>query len=284
MGLDVLADLNLQLNQDASGLNKYEIARTILIRLNEFGDATLRERREIIKRVTEFENFSSCWPNDQLIAKGLVNEIRQVVNVKDSFTRMDLERETEQKKRQTQQKAKQEKESRRRDERLAIKGDLFALFKETDPQARGKSLEGILNRLFSTEDILISEALTLKGDDGEGIVAQIDGVVEINGAIYFVEMKWWSEPLGRGEVAKHIVNLFSRDGARGIFISNSGFSKPAIGDCRDALQHRVLILCTLEEIVLLLEKDDSLKNFLKAKIDAAIIHKNPFFEPLKIQQ
>jgi hypothetical protein len=48
-----------------------------------------------VKRVTEFEDFTTCWPSDQLKAEGLVARVRQVVNVRDSFTRMKQERDGE---------------------------------------------------------------------------------------------------------------------------------------------------------------------------------------------
>ena len=95
VGSDLLADLWHRVEQDKSSINKYEIVRTTLTRLNQRGEATLRERREILKRVTEFEDFSVCWHDDQLKAKGLVGEVRRVVGVKDSFTRMKQERERE---------------------------------------------------------------------------------------------------------------------------------------------------------------------------------------------
>ena len=72
-------DLRSQLAQNPESLNKYEITRTVLSRLNERGEASLRERREVLKRVVEFEEFSTCWPTDQLKAKGLVAEIRKVI-------------------------------------------------------------------------------------------------------------------------------------------------------------------------------------------------------------
>jgi len=90
-----LSDMNNRVDNDRTNINKYEIARTILQCTNEKGDAGLRVRREIIKRVVEYEDFSTCWENDQLKAKGLVAELRRVVNVKDSFTRMNQEREKE---------------------------------------------------------------------------------------------------------------------------------------------------------------------------------------------
>jgi restriction system protein len=88
VGDSVLSDLEARLRKDRNSINKYEIVRTVLERLNSKGEPALRERREILRRVTEFEDFSTCWPSDQLKAKGLVGEISRVIGVKDSFTRM----------------------------------------------------------------------------------------------------------------------------------------------------------------------------------------------------
>src|SRR5256885_124049 len=71
------------------------MGRTVLERLNAKGEAALRERREVLRRVVDFANFDSCWPDDQLKAKGLVASIREVVNQKDAFTRMNNAREEE---------------------------------------------------------------------------------------------------------------------------------------------------------------------------------------------
>jgi restriction system protein len=43
-----------KLQKDANSINKYEIARTVLVRLNDAGDSALRERREIVKIIVEF--------------------------------------------------------------------------------------------------------------------------------------------------------------------------------------------------------------------------------------
>jgi restriction system protein len=91
VGDSVLSDLEARLLKDRNSINKYEIVRTVLERLNSKGEPALRERREIIRRVTEFEDLSTCWPSDQLKAKGLVGEISRVIGVKDSFTRMKNE-------------------------------------------------------------------------------------------------------------------------------------------------------------------------------------------------
>jgi len=51
------------------------MCRKILERINADSEKHLRERREILKRITEFAAFSTCWESDQLKAKGLVAEI-----------------------------------------------------------------------------------------------------------------------------------------------------------------------------------------------------------------
>jgi restriction system protein len=84
----VSSDLRLRVETDRKSISKYEITRVILTRINEQGDQGLAQRREVIRRVTGFEDFSACWPEDRLKAQGLVAAIRDVVNVKDSLTRI----------------------------------------------------------------------------------------------------------------------------------------------------------------------------------------------------
>lgn len=235
-----------------------------------------------MKRVVEFEDFSSCWPTDQLKAKGLVAEIRQVVNVKDSFTRMKLEMEKERAKRQEEHQARIKEIQKIQAELTKIKEDLYSLFgiPDKESQKRGKLLESVLNRLFVAGDIAVREAFEIVGDEGEGIIEQIDGVVEIDGYLYLVEMKWWKDTLGTKEVAPHLVKIFNRGHSGGIFISNSRYTKPAITTCKEALSQKIVVLCELEEIVSLLERQGSLKDLLKAKITAAAVDKNPMFKIL----
>lgn len=273
-------DLAHRVAQDKENINKYEIVRTVLARLNEKGEATLRERREILKRIVEFDNYSSCWDMDRLKAKGLVSEIRQLVNVKDSFTRMKLEREAEARKRRSEQQAQIEKLQKQKAEIASIKSDFYKLFSETNAYKRGKALESALNRLFKAYDISVRESFTLKGNEAEGIVEQIDGVVELNGEIYLVEMKWWEAPIGVGEVSRHLVRIYHRRHARGIYISSSDYTEPAIKTCKEALTQSTIVLCLLQEIVYMLEREEDLKSLLDKKIQAAIIDKNPFFKVL----
>ncbi len=92
---DITSDMTKKLKANPSEINKFEIVRTVLEALNARGEITLKERRDVLRRVVEFTNFDSCWPADQLKAKGLVASIREVVSQKDAFTRINQEREQE---------------------------------------------------------------------------------------------------------------------------------------------------------------------------------------------
>ncbi|MCA9112023.1 MAG: hypothetical protein KDA52_18870, partial [Planctomycetaceae bacterium] len=141
----ITCDLWNTLREDRNSINKYKIVRTILIRLNERGDSTLRERREVLKRVTEIEDFSTCWPDDQLKAKGLIAEVRRVVNVKDSFTRMSHERDRERQQHIAELETELLARRQRQESIERLKNEFFALFRQTDAQRRGKNLESVLN-------------------------------------------------------------------------------------------------------------------------------------------
>lgn len=273
---DILKDIRAQVETDRSSVNKFEMVRTILTRLNEKGEPTLRERREVLKRVVEFEDFSTCWPNDQMEAKGFVSEIRRVINVKDSFTRMKIEKEKEQQ-RYSSEYMRKAKAQQDRDSTLeGIRKHLVDLPHMDDAQERGKVLEGILNQYFEVEGILVREAFCRTGEPGAGIVEQIDGVIELDGKLYLVEMKWLSCKVGKKDISPHLVRVYSRGDVGGIFISASEYTKGAIDACKDALAQKTIALCQLPEITLLLERKGSLKSFLLKKIQAAVLDKEPF--------
>lgn len=272
----LLSDLAKRVQQGPDGINKFEITRTVLVRLNEGGDALLRTRREVVKRVAEFEDFSRCWPDDQLEARGLVTQVQQIVNVKDAFTRMNLERQRESEQHRATRRATAERQAEEVAARERVASALFSLFGDADAHRRGKALEGVLNELFALDGMLVREAFTLRGRADEGVVEQIDGVVQLDGHLYLVEMKWWNSPLGPGDVAPHLVRIYSRADVRGLFISYTDFTRAALDSCRDALQQRVVTLATLQEIVAVVQARASLAAMLRAKATAAVVNKEPY--------
>ena len=89
-------------------------------------------------------------------------------------------------------------------------------------------------------------------------------------------MKWHSEPIGRALLSEHLVRIMSRAEAHGMFISASGYTSSAIAVCRDFLQHRLIVLIDLEEIVHLLDRQRDLAELLRSKIRAAQVRRNPY--------
>ena len=83
-----LGDMQAHVHKNRDAVNKFEIARDVLTKVNLRAEAGLRPRREIIKRVVEFEEFSMCWPGDLDRAKANVTDLRKMVKAKDAFTKM----------------------------------------------------------------------------------------------------------------------------------------------------------------------------------------------------
>lgn len=270
----LLSDLSQAVASNPESINKFEITRTVLKRLNERGEATLRERRELLRRVVEFEDFSVCWPGDQAAAKGFVADIRRIVDVKDSFARMRQERDRERQTHIREREAQAAELAQRAVAREQAKRNLYALFNDDlNPHQRGRDLETALNQLFQLDGILIRESFRRQGQDGHTL-EQIDGVVEIERLLYLVEMKWHKEPIGVQDVHVLLSKLFLRPGAMGIFISASNYTQTAIDLRQQAASQRVLLLCTLEEIVLTLEREDSIRDLFKKKTNQAIAELN----------
>lgn len=276
-----LSSVSNIVNRNRHEITKYEIVRDVLTRINACGDSGLRTRREIIKRVVEFEDFSTCWPDDQLKAKGLVVSLREIVHVKDSFKRMQQERDRERAEVVAHNRADQEKKAKKHAAIESLNKRLCSLFSMDDrPQERGRQLEGILNELFKINGILVYEDFRRKDPDNALVLEQIDGVIILDGEIHLVEMKWLKEPVGVAEIGPHLVRLFSRANASGVFISNSDYTQPALQQCKDALAQKTIFLCSLREIIFLLQNNGNLQTMLKKKSQAAIIEKNPYIEIL----
>ncbi|MEU0719334.1 restriction endonuclease [Streptomyces lavendulocolor] len=264
-----------QLATDRSSVNKFKLVRAVLGQLNEQGDQALGARRELVKRVTEFHDFSTLWPEDQLKAKGLIADIRSTVNVKDSFTRMRQERDAERASRLAEQRAERERLAQKKHRNEKLRTQLSSLFTIDNPHARGLAFEEVLNEIFNADDVLVREAFTLHNEEGKP-VEQIDGVIEVDGSQYIVEVKWWSEAVGIDPVCRQLVRVFGRADVRGLFISASGYTPSAVEECVRALINRVVILGELRELVFLMERGDSIADWVREKARIATLERRPF--------
>jgi len=276
-----LVEMQAKVRGDRNSVSKFAIVRNVLEKLNKRGDAGLRARREVIKRVVEFEHFSMCWENDVHKAKANVGDLARIVNHRDSFTRMNQQREAAQVEVAAKARAEREAAAEKCRKILDVRDRLNALFgMDAEPQKRGKLLEGVLNDLFRVHGILVREDFKRQAPTSSVVVEQIDGVIEFEGNIYLVEMKWLSTPVGVSELGSHMMRLFAREGVRGIFMSSSDFSASAIAECITHSNNKTMVLCTLREIVMLLLNERDLIALLRSKVRAAILDKKPFVEIL----
>lgn len=274
---ELLADLQAKLREAPDKVWKFDQARTVLTRINEKGDRYLRQRREVLKRVVETEDFSTCWPKDRLEAQGLVAQIRSLVSKADAFTRMSIERDREAAEVQRRRKEELALAASRSRELARLHDALARLINEEDPHRRGKAVESIMNEYFRVENVLVREAFTFREAEQGGPLEQIDGVIELDDHLYLVEVKWWTHRLGPADVAHHMVKVGHRGGVRGLVVSASGFTDAAVTMCRDELLRGVFVLAELRELVLWMERERPLRTALKEKIDHAMIDKNPLF-------
>ena len=276
----VTDDLGTQLRADRDSVSKFHIVRTLLTRLNEAGDGCIRERRELLKRVCEFEAFSTCWPEDQLTAKGLVAEIRDLVEKHDFFRKLQQKRETELREHREKEREKSDNLRKRKAGLESIRQDFYSLFALSDAQKRGRKLEGVLGRFFAAHDMLVREPFALVDPLSHTIVEQVDGVVELDSHLYLVEMKWLKDRVDVVDVTRHINRVYTRPDCRGLFISHSGYTAAAVNACKESLKDTPIILSTLQEFVKLMEREGDAQEFLREKTRRLFLDKNPFVEML----
>ena len=94
-------------------------------------------------------------------------------------------------------------------------------------------------------------------------------------------MKWRKDTIGSGDMAAHLVRIYHRFEAHGIYISYSGYSPAAINMAKEALlKNALIILFDLQEFVTLLENEQDIKTYFRKKIHSAILDKNPFAKPI----
>ena len=63
-----LSDITAIVQNNRDSISKREMVSRILERLNNAQDKALTVRREILKRIVQFDSFDACWPNDVMKA------------------------------------------------------------------------------------------------------------------------------------------------------------------------------------------------------------------------
>lgn len=230
-----LIEVKRALAENRERITKYQIARMVVSKLNELGEVELRSRRDVLRRVVEWEDYAGSFANDRERAELNVHRLRKLTGMKDAVTRLKQDLQTERlraaQERELDARARRAKE----DARSALKDRFASVFAELHPQTRGKRLERVLNDYFRLEGILVREDFRVVDAPTGMTFEQIDGAVELGGQLFLVEMKWWKESLGAAEVGYFANKVWSHPDCGGLLIAHPGVIIPAYNQLQDGI-------------------------------------------------
>lgn len=127
------------------------------------------------------------------------------------------------------------------------------------PQKRGYEFEKFLFQFFKDNGLQPRASFKIVGE-------QIDGSFEFENEIYLLEAKWTYDKSSKADLVVFNEKVSSKSGyTRGVFISYSGFSDSAIQTFNNGRTVRV-VLITVQELVVALEREISFEKLLKYKI------------------
>lgn len=129
------------------------------------------------------------------------------------------------------------------------------------PQLRGFAFEKYLKKLFEVHGLDPRSSFRIIGE-------QIDGSFVLHNEVYLLEAKWTNKKIDKGDLIVFNDKVSSKSGfTRGLFISFSGFSDEALATfaCGRTVN---IILMTVQDLAIVLEKKLDLTKVLSAKVRA----------------
>lgn len=135
----------------------------------------------------------------------------------------------------------------------------FCRIEALTPTKRGFQFEQLINKICDDEGTLLSNSY--KTVDTE---QQIDGAVEINSKIFLLEAKWEKDTtLAASKLFSFLGKINSKiEGTLGVFISYNELSENFISSVRNGLRQTCIIIHGSENIIDIVEKRISLKDFI----------------------
>ena len=144
-------------------------------------------------------------------------------------------------------------------------------WESTNPQARGYSLECIVNELFSLANIPVTESFR-RNEGGE----QIDGAFKLENRPVLVECKWRTKPSGQAEVDV-LLGKVNRSGSHtmGLFISVNGWSENVVSLTKQNPEKKI-VLMNGGDLRAVLSATIPLDSMIRAKLDTLDKKSEPF--------
>lgn len=270
-----LDPLEERLRTQRDAIKKREIAETLLHEMNKAGDALLGVRRQLIKRIVEFDDFSSCYPDDQLAATGFVTRARELVRTKDERVRATQRRSSPfDRAAFGAPQAAPMPRAPAPAEVAQLSRELCNLIDCDDRRSVASDFERWLTKVFRVYGIRTAGPFR-RVAEGSGVpIEQVDGAIEMDGKHFLVEAKFTRAKTDVDDLSRCINRVLLRSGAHGLCVSLAGFTEAAYELAEDFLSQRVMLLLDVAELALLLERGFDLKDLLQKKLDLAILTKD----------
>lgn len=129
------------------------------------------------------------------------------------------------------------------------------------PQNRGYKFEKILKEMFEVFNLNPRGSFKIVGE-------QIDGSFEFRNEVYLLEAKWTNKKTDKSQLVVFNQKVATKSAfTRGVFISYAGYEENAVATLPNGTQIGI-VLITVQELAIALQKKDNITNLLWTKIRA----------------
>ncbi|GAB3781389.1 restriction endonuclease [Dyella agri] len=186
----------------------------------------LEVSRNFVRILTEHKTFAPQDPKHRIeVAERCALKLRELVR------QQEKDREYRDTIRTRAAKASRETY----ESRLGELRNKFANAIDLPPQERGYALEELFSELMRISGIPVEAPFRIEGE-------QLDGAIKYDGHYYLIELKWTNARTDPKEIAHFYYKVEGKLGARGIFLSMSGFTDGAINSLPNGKDLKILLL------------------------------------------
>lgn len=216
-----------QNNEDGSKFSKRQIMDSLYAKLRD-GDFNrrLEVSRNLVRVLVEHKSFSPQDPKHRIEeAERCALKLKQIIS-EQQRDRSQWEREQTKKQHSSQVDYFSELETLQKRFNQA-----FGL----PPQKRGYELEKIITDLMRISSIPVESPFKILGE-------QIDGAIKYDGHYYLLEVKWLGTPAEPKDIGAFYFKVDGKLGARGLFVSMSGYSSGVLESVPKGKDLKVLLI------------------------------------------
>lgn len=238
---------------------KFKLARQLIDDLEIMGEDGLLLQRRLLTEFCKLRALPDTEVPDRDAGLDALRNLKKLAQDHDFVAKEERIRAE----RRAADAEAQVQKARERDRRLSELYDAFIkVSSSSDPQARGYSLEDLLQELFSLFEIRYRKSYRAEGE-------QIDGWFAFGGFDYLVEARWRKDAPGLDELLAFKGKVDRKiESNRGLCVSIVPFREDVVQHLREAGSPN-LILMDGYDLTLILEGRVSLIDALQAKTDKA---------------